>query len=826
MLGNCFNAAVRNLLRNRTNTLISLFGLFLGLTATILIALYVRDEYSYDRFVPNGDRIYQVGEFIEPPGRSPIRLSVTSVTDAPALRLAFPEVDLTTRLAPDYVELRRTGTEKPLTLLAYWADPNFFDLFPLGQISGSLAGALSQPDTAVLTRKAARQLFGDGNPVGRTLDVIGRATNNDYRTNVIRVAAVVEDFPSNSHLNAEVFLPGVASFSSLSTLEAQQSRPGAVRNEYAYTYVRLRAGASIEEVRSRLRAFADAHVPDIVGGKFVYTFKLTPLADIHLAPPSIGEMKPPSDPRVIRAFIGVALLILIVACGNFVSMMTARATRRAIEVGVRKAVGATRRQIMVQFLGESLFYSALALIPAVIAVNLLLPAFNGFLQRQITFDFSSDQTLAVAIVGLGILTGLAAGAYPALYLSRFRPNIVLKGIITPFTSSGGLRQGLVVFQFATLIALLVATLTIYRQTQYAIEDRLRLPTEEIYLGGRSVTCSTALIESIRAIDAVRVASCASGSALTFDHITAIISPPAGDTVAARAAPIDAAFFGLFDIQPVAGRLLSTQRGSDDLLRNGSDVAENPALVVNESAVRALGFTSPDEAVGKFPRWQRFAIVDGQMKQLEAMNSEIVGVVPDFSIGSIREVIEPTAYYLDATFARGLVLKFNGGAIREGLEAVTGLWSQQQPTGFNGRFLSQYMNDLYENIATQSTIFSVFSGVAVALAALGILGLAMFAAERRTKEIGLRKVMGALRTDILLLLGWQFTRPVLIANLIAWPVGYLAMRSWLDGFAYRVELGPLTFIIAGLLALVLALASVASHALLIARAKPVGALRHE
>ena len=822
MLGNCFAAAIRNLMRNRAYTLINLFGLSLGFAAAILITLYVRDEYSYDRFFPHHERIYQVAEVIRLPGRAPMRVSVSSSTDAPALKLAFPEIDAATRLAPSGLRFYHRGDNEGTTLAAYWADPNFFEVFPLRAVAGNLAYALSRPDGLVLTRKAARQLLSREDVVGQTIDA--------GRNNPMRIMAVVEDLPPNSHLDCEVFLPGVASSSALTTLDAAQSKPGSLRSEDVYTYVRLREGASIDDVEARLRAFVDGHVPGIVNNMQVskaYTFTLTPISDLHLQPRSLGDIKPTSDLRVVRAMIGVALLILVVACGNFVSMMTARATRRAVEVGVRKTVGATRRQIMIQFIGESLFYPLLALLPAVIAVELILPAFNGFLRRQVAFDYMTDPVLGLGLIGLAVLSGLAAGAYPALYLSRFKPNVVLKGTAS-LPNSSRVRQSLVVFQFATLIALLVATLTVQRQTRYAIEDRLRVPADQIYLGGSSVGCPNAFIDAIRNLKGVRAAGCASDSALTSGHFSAMFSSSnGGATVAARAAPVDYAFFDLFDIKPLAGRLLSEEHGQDDILRKGVTTSENPALVLNESAVRALGLASPGAAIGKFWQWQRLGAVNGQWTQLDSTSSEIVGVVPDFSIGSVRDEIEPTAYYVDPAFLSRLVLKLDGGSVQQGLGSVRETWTQQQPNvRFDGTFLSQYMNDLYSDITTQSEIFSLFSGVAVVLAALGLLGLAIFAAERRTREIGLRKVMGARRADILLFLGWQFARPVLWANIIAWPCAYLVMQRWLQGFAYHIDIGVLTFVIAGALALVIALATVTGHALLVARAKPVEALRYE
>jgi putative ABC transport system permease protein len=822
MLRNYLAAALRNLLRNRAYTLINLFGLSLGFTAAILIALYARDELSHDRFIPEHDRIYLVGEIVEPPGRSPMRLAVSSTTDAEALKLAFPEIELATRLAPS--DLRLYGKQDPNgTLLeSYWADPNFFSMFPIRAVAGNLSDALSKPDALVLTRKAARQLLGREDVIGETLRV--------GQDSVMRVAAVVEDLPSNSHLDCEVFLPGIARFSALTAQDVAQREPGALRNESAYTYIQLRAGTNIDAVRSRLRAFTDSHIPGVVNGTPVskaYAFTLTPLADLHFQPRSVGEIKPPADIRVLHALIAVAVLILAVACGNFISMMTARATRRAIEVGVRKAVGATRRQIMMQFMGECLFYSVLALLPAVAAVHLVLPAFNGFLQRDIVFDYLTDPRLALGLIGLAAFTGLAAGAYPAFYLSRFQPSAVLRGT-TLLTHSSRVRHALVVLQFAILIALLVATLTVHRQIRYAIEERLRLPTEQIYLVNPAGGCPPALASAMSSLEHIKAASCVADSALGFSHFSVnFVSPQAGNTINARAAPIDYTFFDVFGLQPLAGRLLSAQYGQDDLLRRDNGAIDNPTLVINETAARALGYSSPAEAAGQFVRWQRIGVIDGRMQPLAPASSRIAGVIADFSIGSVRDAIEPTAYYVDpATFSR-VVLRFRGGSAQEALESARSVWTQQQSSvRFGGMFLDQFVNNLYLDVVTQSAIFSLFSGVAVVLAALGLLGLAIFTAERRTKEIGLRKVMGARRRDILLFLGWQFTRPVLWANLIAWPCVYLVMHRWLEGFAYHTSMGLLTFVVAGGLALVIALITVAGHALLVARAKPIEALRYE
>jgi putative ABC transport system permease protein len=809
MLRNYLAAALRNLFRNGPYAAINIFGLALGFAAVILIALFVRDEYSFDRFYPDYARVYAVTETVTPPGGGPLRIAVTASNIAPAMKLDFPEVEIATRLAPSGAVLRQGSIVGSASL--YWADPSFFQVFPMKVIAGNLGEALNRPDGLVLTRRTARRYFGRE-------DVVGKALEMD-RKYTMHVAAVIEDLPYNTHLNVDVFAPGIASFSALARLDAAFSDPSALREENVYAYVRLRPGARVDRLAAAMKAFALRHVTGEFGGQPIakaYTFNLIPLADIHLQPGSIGDMKPPGDVRTLQTMIAVAGLILFVAGSNFVSMMTARAAGRAIEVGVRKAEGATRGQIIAQFLGECLFYTALALALAILAVELVLPSLNGFLQRDIAFDYLRDPVLGGGIVAAWLVTGLAAGAYAAFVLSMFRPGAVLKGVVFLPGGSGRLRQALVIFQFGTLIALIVSTMTIQRQTQYAMQDRLRLPTEQIYLGHSG--CPASFKDAVSRIHGVPGVSCASSSALSYGRFSVVFDSANGSKVALRGAPVDYGFFELFGVKPLAGRFFASERGEDDVLRAAPTGKSNPSIVINESGSRALGYASPQAAVNQYRLWNRLLRNGSQ-------SSQIIGVVPDFSVGSVRDVIEPMAYYIGPE-ANISVLKLDGRTIPETMRAVKALWEQTQDSPFDGLFLSQRVNDLYADIQRQSAIFSVFAAVAIVIASLGLLGLAVFTAERRTREIGLRKVMGASRWDILRLLAWQFARPVLWANVIAWPLAYLLMRRWLEGFAYHVDLDPLAFVAASALALVIALATVSGHAILVARTKPVEALRYE
>jgi putative ABC transport system ATP-binding protein len=345
-------------------------------------------------------------------------------------------------------------------------------------------------------------------------------------------------------------------------------------------------------------------------------------------------------------------------------------------------------------------------------------------------------------------------------------------------------------------------------------------------------CPAAFRDAVAGVRGVLAASCSSGSALSLDRYGTAFTAPNGTNVSFRTAPLEQGFLELFSVKPSAGRLFRKDRGEDNLLEDDPKSTLNPAIVINESGARALGYSSPQAAVSQYRSWTRVRLDGQRVIFSEATSSQIVGVVPDFSVGSIRDLIEPTVYYIDPGMVSWLVLKLDGRAIPDTLRAVKTLWGQQNwlqqraPGPFDGIFLNQYVNSLYADIQRQSTIFSVFSAVAVAIGALGLLGLAVFTAERRTREIGLRKVMGASRWDILRFLGWQFARPVLLANLLAWPLAYLLMQRWLEGFAYHIALSPLVFLGASVMALVIALVTVSGHAVLVARARPTEALRYE
>jgi putative ABC transport system permease protein len=509
--------------------------------------------------------------------------------------------------------------------------------------------------------------------------------------------------------------------------------------------------------------------------------------------------------------------------------MTARAVRRAIEVGVRKAIGASRRDLIVQFMGEALLYVFAAMLLGVTIAGLAIPAANTFLNtfhaRSIVFDYLNDPALAFGIAGTALLTGLIAGAYPALVLSSFAPGPALKGARGQRSGSAAMRQGLVVAQFAALIVLIIGTATIYRQTTFALENVLRLNGDQVVL----IDCEPGFEQKVAALPGVSAAACVSYEALAASATTTVVKDPMRGDITINIAGADVGFFEMHGLQPLAGRFFSSDRGEDMVLDGpNADPQDQPSLVLNESAVRQLGFDSPQDAVGKSVDWIRAYAAPLTEPQPSFRSSRIIGVVGDFALlGSIHTAVEPTMYFVDPISTEFLAAKVQGQRLPETLQSIDALWRSTghlRPIKFE--FMGEIMRSHYHGMQVQGGIIGASAGLAIVIACLGLFALAAFTAERRTKEIGVRKAMGASRREVVRLLLWQFTKPVLLANVVAWPLAYWAAAQWLNGFAYRVSLPLWLFLSASIVAVLIAWASVAAKAWLAANAKPATALQCE
>jgi putative ABC transport system permease protein len=683
----------------------------------------------------------------------------------------------------------RTGDVNAIEDHFYWADASFFDAVPLPVLAGDPKATLARPDGLVLTRTAARRYFGRDLPVGETLLVNGGTP--------MVVGAVIADIPTNSQLALGVLASSKSPISELAQFDADP-RP---RFGDAYTYVRLNEGASPAQFRELLAGVVDRHMPPMNNGKPVsteYQLDAIPIMDVHLSPEAMSEMKPRGD-RVVLVAIGlVGLLIVIIAAMNFVGQATARAATRAVEVGVRKTCGAFRRNLIEQFLGETFI---LMLCSSVLALA-IGEAVTTPLGASFGQPLSGHWTLAAAAIfaAAAALIAILAGSYPAFVLSAFHPSVTLRSGATRGGGSG-LRQVFVAVQFACLIGLGIATVVMHAQIRFGMDRTLTTASDEMLIV--DTACTGSFPQEIRRLPGVMDARC-SGSMLAGQDIAFAKWQPNGSSLVFAVMNAAPGLLELYGAKPVAGRLLLD--------------TDKDAIVLNEAAVRALGYVTNEAVLGTHP--------------FPALKTgEVVGVVPDFSLRSVREIIRPTIYSLGnaqrSPFTT-LNVKLAAGSLPQTLGAIDALWRDigDRPGPIVRRFFDQYVQALYDDTMRQEKLFSVLSAVALFLACLGLFGLASQRAIQRTREIGVRKALGAARAEILRLVLWEFTRPVLWASAVAWPIVYVVMRRWLEGFAYHVDLAPWMFALASMAALAIAIVTVSGHALLIARSQPVTALRYE
>jgi putative ABC transport system permease protein len=827
MFRNYLSAAIGNIGRNGLYAAITILGLGVSFAAAILIGLYVRDEYGFDRFIPGYERVYRLEFDLTLPGQKPRAIDGTVSSVAGNFRLDFPEAEQVARLTVTDTSLKKGDVA--IGERVVWADPGFFKVMPLPVLAGDANAALEAPDGLALTREMARKYFGEDAPIGRTLMVntglhTGASTLDGFHP--MRVLAVLKDIPANTHLHATVFAAARAPYS-LMTLDDQHPSPFNIEQ---MTYVRLKPGISAAALDARVKAFGQRRYPGPGGSPTAQHYRLMPLQTLHFTSgggAGGGIFRQKGDRNVDAAVAAVGVLIVLIAAINFITLMTARATRRAVEVGVRKAAGARRRDLIAQFMGEALIYVVLAMILAVALAELALPAANAFLQRTMVMNSLKDPTLTLAILGGDLFTAVLAGVYPSLVLSAFGPASALKGGATQPAGSAAVRRVLVVAQFAILIGLIVMTGTIYRQTRFALNDALRLDTSQVAeISGPP--CRSAFAKEVAALPGVKATSCASYVALGRSMSNSIVTMPDRTQRTVQAATVDVGFFEIHGLKPLAGRFFSKGQGPDmvlDQLHPGPEV--QPTVVLNESAARLLGFARPADAVGKTISWTRWSASPDMTKLPSPRPSQVVGVVRDFTLGSIRTAIEPTVYHVEPGWTGMVLAKLDGRAIPDTLAAIDRLWrrtGQAGPTDIT--FEDQSVQFLYQDVITQGVVIAICAGLAILIACVGLFALAAFTTERRTKEIGVRKAMGASTLDVVTLLLGQFSQPVLWANLIAWPVAWWAMNQWLHGFAYRVDLPVWLFLAAMILAVAIALVTVSFQSLMAARARPATALRYE
>jgi putative ABC transport system permease protein len=817
MLRHYLVMAVRSLARHKLYSFINVAGLSIALACAILILLFVRDQLSYDDWIPGTANLYRLEVTWHMPGQ----LMATALSPFPvlnAMKAEIPGVRAVTHLVPEQLTIT-VGVRQFLETVTV-VDPNFLQVIRLPLAAGDPARVLAAPESIVLSQSMARKYFGSSDPVGRFLQVSGvvayECSPNDRTcfsaTHSLRVSGVLRDLPHDTQLIADFLMPNTSQADELSPTQKQNTWNGTLGNN---GYIELAPGVDPMKVLSDLRPILDRSVNTdntALTGSEMEQYTLTPYRSVHLTSGKLGDMKPPVDRTTVYGFAAIALLIILVACCNFMNLATARATLRAREIGLRKVVGAKRRELAAQFLVEAVCTTLVSLAIALSLVEILLPFFSRFLDEPIGLHYLSNRVqLGGTIVG-AVVVGLLSGAYPAMVLSGFRPVSTLSANGAAHVGSGLLRSMLVVGQFVVSIGLGIAAIVIFRQIHFA---------RSVDLGfnryGMVVIDSISNLPADARVRLARVLSIGPGiagtalsNAVPFDTkwTNNVSVHAAGDVSNITAHLVEASpeFPSVYGMRLLAGRLLSADRGQD--------VSASPKnVLVDAAAARALGFTIAG-AVGK--------TID-----LGSTHLTIVGVLNDAMSEGLRSAVWPVIYMVDTDDYNSLSVRVRGDRLAAALAFIDGTWRSFAPRAAMQRYL---MSDVFDGLFTsderQGTMFVVFVTIAILIACLGLFGLVVFTAERRTKEVGIRKISGARTTDIVTLMLWRISVPVLLANLIAWPVAYYYLHRWLEGYAYRISLNPLYFAAAGAAALLIAWATVCANTLRLARASPVHALRYE
>jgi putative ABC transport system permease protein len=800
MLRNYLVASLRNLVRNRLYASISIVGLGIGLCGALLALLVVRNQLTRDRFIAGYEHLYLAATITRTPGGVVDYSRPTDSRVAALLKERFPAVRQTARLVLENggLQVRDHAADE----LIYWVDPQFFDIAQFPAVAGDLARALRRPDGLVLDRATARRYFGRDDPTGESLQLRSAATRQQH---TVTVTAVIEDLPAGStSFQTGIFASGLAAHSLLAQLD--RSAPGELGSDTAgvFTYARIASDESVPAIKAGLSPVMNALSPSADGSS-----KSLELVRIDRLNQHAGLTPGTASKLALLLLLGLA--ILLVATVNYINLFTARADQRALEVGIRKVAGATNGVLMRQFLVESLVYAVPATLLAVAITEWSLPYVNAFLDTGATFDYWRDPGLLAVLAAAPVVVAVLAGAWPALAFCAFRPGAVLSAARLQQRGGGLPRQVLVALQFALLIGLMISTMVVFLQRHFALHQGLRLNTDQILM--MWAPCRESFLNDLKNIPGVRGFACGGWQWLNEEPNRFTASARDGRPVNLWRVPVDLAVFDLYGLQPVAGRLTLDEAG-----RQYPQDARH--YVINESAARGLGFHTAQEAVGQ--RIPIPSVVPGA-----AGGEQIIAVIPDFSLVSVEKAIKPMAYFFEPTQQYLVSMKLAATDIPATLAAIDRAWAAtgaKQPA--NRFFLDERLERMYLSMLRQAQAFGVIALATVLLAVFGLSGLAAAAVARRTREIGIRKALGANTGDVLRLLLWQFSKPVVWANLIAWPVAAYLMHRWLAGFAYRIELPVWLFPVAALVALAIALATVTAQSLAVARSKPVVALRHE
>jgi putative ABC transport system permease protein len=808
MILNYFKTAVRNIWRHRVHSILNITGLAVGMACTIIILLWVRYEFSFDRYHENAERIYRLATDFHF-GSLQGKFAVSNHPAGPTLQRDYPEVEKAVRFHQVWgSSIVRYKDRKFVQQGMFYADNTVFDVFTLPLLRGDPGSALTAAYSVVITKGMAAKYFGEEDPLGKVIKISNAVHKNLHNEPDFTVTGVVEKLPPNSHFTFDMLLSYETIY-----VDNEKQRDRWTGNIDNYTYLLLAPNTDYRELEKKLPALIKRYLrKDIQDLGASFDLFLQPLTHIHLYSKLKGDIAYPGVIESVVAFIAIAVLILIIACINFMNLSTARSASRAREIGVRKALGADRRALVVQFMGETVVFSMISLFLALGLVELLMPLFGSYFPWEINFENVYSPGTIAGFLALAMTVGVIAGSYPAFFMSAFQPLHALKGVYSKGAGKSRFRSLLVIFQFTVSIALIVATFVCFRQFDYLQNKAFGFSREQVVVVNIVDTSIRERTDSVKA--ELRQHSGIAGVAFISHYpgrsARRNVFSPQGfayeNMQMMDAISVDTDFVPTMDVELVAGRNFSFGHATDS----------RRVILINEAAVRQFGWT-PLTAVGK-----SITELTGNL-----VEKTIVGVVKDFHQRNLYNTIEPLYIENDPKAFHYVLIKIRPGSISETMGFLERKWKEIGSTGtFDYGFLDERLRASYRSIRKLGMLYIGFTFIAILIACMGLFGLAMFSAEQRTREIGIRKALGATVSDIALMLSKSFVKWVLVANIFAWPLTYWFTADWLQDYPYRIDVGAGLYALAGLLVLVIALLTVSYQTIKAARRNPVDALRYE
>jgi putative ABC transport system permease protein len=804
MIRNYFKIAIRTLLKYKGYAMINVFGLAIGIASAVLIMLFVQNELSYDDHHVKADRIYRIG-LKGKIKNDEMALAVSTSPMASTLKDEYPVVEDATRLQPRQRAILKVSERKFVEKNLFYADSTIFNIFTIPFVKGNPEEALTEPNKAVITESTAKKLFGNQNPIGKVIDWVNEGTK-------LEVTGVIKDCPETSHFHYNVFVSFVGT---------QRANSQIWLSNNIYTYVLLQNGSQPQDLSKHfpevIRKYVGPDIKNFLGvnlDKFEesgnsYGYFLQPITRIHLHSNLDSEIEANGNINNVYFFSVIAVFLILIAAINFMNLSTAKSANRSKEVGIRKVTGARKKQLVFQFLAEAFVISFIALIVAVVFIEIALPHFNNLAQKNLDLNYFSNPIFLVVLILIGVIVGILSGSYPAFYLSSFSPTSVLKGKLQGGAKRSTFRGILVVFQFIITIILFISTIVVSQQMNYVRTKDLGFNKEQVVVLHRANALGNqkdAFRQELLKNPNIQSVSYSRGVPGEMGGSTALYPEGSNpdESVQMNFSTSDNYFDDTYDIEMDEGRYFSEDYSTD-----------SAGVILNQVAAKKLGMEDP---VGK-----KLYLVQPD----QDIEFKILGVVKNFNFVSLHNEIRPLFILYDRTYTPELSIKLNTKDVESTLSFVRTKWNtfvKTQPLNYS--FLDNTWEEKYRNEQRAGTIFKIFSLLAIFIACLGLLGLASFMAEQRTKEIGVRKVFGASVPNLMKLLSKEIVILIGVSTIIAWPIAYYLMNNWLQDFAFRINLGITAFILASVLAFVVALSTISFRAYQAATTNPAQSLRDE